>query len=185
MTKKGEALKVNDLVKRPIDKDGNRSEEYHTWEVKELELHQRLTSNDMSQGDFYYLYGREYSFGGLKKFQLVATDIEDPSDPLYKFHNKDQDKTIHVRASRFPAIYSEAKHGFKTIVLQCIEQNGQGAYERHSIDFNKAKKERFVMDVGQSNIVFATGKPSGYKDHLKITPEVRKVHFYLSVYAFL
>jgi len=177
MTKRGEALKMNDLVMRSVDKDGNPSDEYHTWEVVELELHQRLDHTDVSQGDFYYLYGREYSYGGLKKFQLVGTDIEDPLNPVYKFYNKDQQITTNVLASRFPAVYPEAKHGFKNIVLQCIEKNRHGAYERHYVDFEKAKKERFVMDVGQTNIVFATGKATDYKDHLKITPEVRLVHF--------
>ncbi len=173
MTKRGEALKINDLVKRSIDKNGNESDEYHTWEVIDLELHQSLAPADVKQGDFYYLYGRTYSYGGLKKFQLVGTDIEDPSNPVYKFHNKDEKITTKVPANRFPAVYNEAKHGFKSIVLQSIERNRLGLYERHYIDFNRARKERFVMDVGQTNIVFATGKPAKLKDHLKITPEVR------------
>ena len=172
MTKFGEALKEHDLVKRQVDRNGNPSEKYHSWEVVELQLHKRLAPTDVSQGTHYYLYGREYSYGGLKKFQLVGTDIEDPSNPLYKFYNKEQNITTQVRARRFPAVYPTNKHGFKTMVLQCIERNDQGNYERHLIDFTKAKKERFVMDVGQTNIVFATGKPTKLNNHTKITLEV-------------
>ena len=172
MTKRGKALKEHDLVKRQVDRNGNPSEKYHSWEVVEIQLHQRLTPKEVLPGGQYYVYGREYSYRGLKKFQLVSKDIEDSSNPLYKFSNKEQGITIQVRADRFPAVYPENQHGFKTIVLQCIERNDQGVYERQLIEFEKAEKERFVMDVGQTNIVFATGKPTKLNNHTKITLEV-------------
>ena len=172
MTKRGKALKEHDLVKRQVDRNGSKSEKYHSWEVVEIQLHERLLHKDVSTGGQYYVYGREYSYRGLKKFQLVSKDIEDSSNPLYKFSNKEQGITIQVRADRFPAVYPENQHGFKTIVLQCIERNDQGVYERQLIEFEKAEKERFVMDVGQTNIVFATGKPTKLNNHTKITLEV-------------
>ncbi len=173
MTKRGEALKVHDLVRRRVDMNGNPSKRYHSWEVVELQLHQRLAPEEVSQGNYYFLYTRENASKGLKKFQLVGKDTQNPSDPLFKFYNEDENgnTVIEVRASRFPTVYSEEKHGIKDIVFQCIEKNDQGVYEQHLIDYDRAKKERFVMDVSMTNIVFAIGKPPGYKNHFKLTPE--------------
>ncbi len=42
------------MVKRSIDKN-NQSDEYITWEVVDLELHQSLPPTEVKQGDVYYL----------------------------------------------------------------------------------------------------------------------------------
>ena len=174
MTKRGNALKVKDLVKRLVDKNGKPSEVYHSWEVVELKLHDSLRVKDMAHGEFYYIYERK--FGGLVKFQLVSIDI---GDGTYTFQNKEKGITNEASVSSFPSVYQYDSHTsahthntFKSIVFQCIEKGKRGGFVREEIDFDVAKNVAHIMDVGQTNIAFGTGKPAGSKNHFKLCPDV-------------
>ena len=117
----------------------------------------------------YQLYGREFisAYGGLKSVRLVAINKTDPNDPMYTFEDRDDGTVEAFDANRFPTMFTDKNSGVKTIVFECID-NGR----TRKVEFSQAKKEKYEMDVGQTNIVFATGKPAKYTDHLKITPEV-------------
>ena len=179
MTKRGNALKVDDLVKLRIDKNGKDITGYKTWRVIDLELHDTVDHTDLSLDETYQLYGREFisAYGGLKSVRLVAINNRDPENPMYTFEDRDEGTVEAFDANRFPTIYTDKNHGFKNIVFECIE-NGR----KLVVDFCQAKKEKYVMDVGQTNIVFATGKPAKYSDHLKITPEVNLLRFHFEAF---
>jgi len=168
MTKRGDALKVDDLVKLRIDKNGKDITGCKTWRVINLELHETVDHMDLSLDETYQLYGREFisAYGGLKSVRLVAINKRDPENPMYTFEDRDEGIVEEFDANRFPTIYDDKNYGFKNIIFECIE-NGR----KLVVDFSQAKKEKYVMDVGQTNIIFATGKPAKYSDHLKITPE--------------
>lgn len=177
MTKRGNALKVDDLVKLQIDKNGNNVTDYKTWRVIDLELHETVEHTNLSLDGTYQLYGREFisAYGGLKSVRLVAINKRDPDNPMYTFEDRDEGILEEFDANRFPTIYTDKNYGFKNIIFECIE-NGR----KLVVDFNEAKKEKYVMDVGQTNIVFATGKPAKYSDHLKITQEVNVPCFHFA-----
>ena len=95
MTKRGNALKVKDLVKRLVDKNGKPSEDYHSWEVVELKLHDSLRVKDMAHGEFNYIYERK--FGGLVKCQLVSIDIGDGTLAMGRIRFRTRRKALQMR----------------------------------------------------------------------------------------
>uniref|UniRef100_A0A7S2ET43 Uncharacterized protein n=1 Tax=Ditylum brightwellii TaxID=49249 RepID=A0A7S2ET43_9STRA len=171
MTKLGNALKEKDLVKRRVDPNGEPSEEFHTWEVIQLISHETLSAGDLTLGGTYNVYIRQQ---GLIAMRLVSIDLH---GGLYALQNKELGITVKVPKTNLPTIYEHdpnAKGGahstFKTIVFQSTELNSQGKLTRYEVDFKTIANETHVMDVGQTNIAFALGKPATTKEHLTCCP---------------
>jgi hypothetical protein len=173
MTKRGNALKVNDIVLRNKDQNGKPSEELHTWEVIELVEHPTLGPQDMTLGHTYDVYARQH--GGLVKMELTGIDYQ---ANVYTFTNSEQDIKIVAPAANFPAVYkydsktkANSHSTFKSIVFASVEISKKGNILRDEMPFSEIMNESHIMDVGQTNIAFAVGKPLASKEHLKITPE--------------
>eukprot|EP00957_Ditylum_brightwellii_P193130 14704822-Ditylum_brightwellii.AAC.1 len=171
MTKRGNALKEKDLVKRRVDPNGEPSEEFHTWEVVQLIENQTLSPDDLSPGRLYNVFSRDQ--GGLLTMELVSAD-----EGVFDFRSTDEGLTIQVTRSNFPSIYAHdstskgnARSPFKTIVFQSVELNRENKLTRYEVEFASIMNDSHIMDVGQTNIAFAVGKPVASTEHLKACPE--------------
>jgi len=170
MTKQGNALKERDLVKRRVDPNGEPSEEFHTWEVVQLIGNKTLSPDDMTPGRSYNVYSRDQ--GGLLTMELVSAD-----EGVFDFRSTDEGLTIQVTRSNFPSVYAydpkakgNARSSFKTIVFQSVDLNREGKLTRYEVEFASIMNESHIMDVGQTNIAFASGKPAVTKEHLTACP---------------
>ena len=176
MVKRGDSLKVNDVVRRQVDKNGKTSKDYHSWEITELKAFPRLTADQLVLKGNYLVHHR--SVNQLKPVELIGIDLEGTGEK-YKFREKktgnDTQENIMTKTKQyFPEVYNigtpiDGHHTPKSIVFRCLEGGG---FEGE-IEFNEISRLDHMMDISQTNIVFATGKPSNSKQHLKITGEVR------------
>jgi len=113
--------------------------------------------------------------------ELVRYRIIGRRNDSYTFED-DQKVELEAFASSFPAVYKldvpdNAHTTPKGIVFKFLEE-GQDIFDEVSFDI--ASKEEYVMDYGQTNIVFCTGKAAGSKTHLKLTTDVSELRGLLS-----
>ena len=172
ITKLGSALKVDDLVRLQLDEDGNSSSDYSTWRVTELRVHEPLKHEDLKLDDTYYYFDRQLvrEFDRLKSVRLVGVMKSDENNPRYTFEDKEHNIRREVDAKGFPKIYPGRDYQTAKVVFESVDNENR----KHEVDFGSIENETFIVDVGQTNIVFATGKPATYGDHFKFTQEVSR-----------
>jgi hypothetical protein len=74
LTKFGENLKVDDLLVRRVNEDGNRCSEKHSWKVAELVYTRSLGIDDLKVGEEYGVYIRFEQ--AVLPFKLVGVDLD-------------------------------------------------------------------------------------------------------------
>ena len=168
--KKGDSLKEHDLVRLQLDSEGNYCEEKFTWRVEKIEHYDRLESRNIELGEVYWVYDRQKK-DQLREVRCTGKQITDELN-FFTFTDIEDGISETVSDDKFPALYRERQHGPKSIVFKYNDASGSDNPVFHTNDFSVIRNEEFELDISQTNVVIATGKPAKYSDHLKVTDEV-------------
>ena len=169
LTKVGENLKFDDLIKRRVDAEGGNSVEYHTCKVIDLYYIEPLGYSDLMIGNIYEVYIRTENT--LKTHRLVGIDL---STKTYKFcpinrSLKDlrlssldinNGKTLQTSGGSLPTVYPKGttRHGdIKNIIFESVETGSHGGYVRDEMPFYAIKKKKFTLDVGNTHVLECIG----------------------------
>lgn len=170
--KEGSALKLDDLVLRKVDNEGRSCDKEYTWFVKDVEYYPTLSVSDLLVGTSYGIWIREKK--KILTFRLVSVNVETDE---YIFRSETEGVEDRVVASeKLPSIYKAGTpselHGSKVnIVFACQVPNRNGKIVKETVSAPSIARQKFDLDIGNTHIVRATGKPAHSKVHLHITTD--------------
>ena len=170
LTKFGENLKVGDIVVRKLDPSGLPCREDRSWKVVELLYTKLLDVNDLKVGDDYGVYDRQEQV--VLPFRLAAVDLR---TKLYHFESlhagvMDLSFSVHDLPSIYPAGTSMNAHAdVHKVVLESVVANSRGENHRIELHMSCIKREKFTLDVGNSHVIEAIGKPHDSDVHFSVT----------------
>jgi hypothetical protein len=158
LVKKGENLKVGDVILRAVDKEGYVAEMDNKWKVVELIYTELLNVDDLRVGREYCVYSKAEQ--AVLPYALTEVDLE---TKVYHFKSlvhgaQDIDAHMHDLPSVYPAgTNSQAHADVHKIVLRHVEKNFRGRYSRAELLFESVKNADYKLDVGESHVVEAIG----------------------------
>jgi hypothetical protein len=89
---------------------------------------------------------------------LMTIDL---TTQTYTFMPKQSDRSaLNVNADALPYLYPKGivKHDeVSKLVVESVEKGSSGGYVREEIPMKAIKKEKFMIDVGHTHVVEATG----------------------------
>lgn len=159
LVKKGENLKVGDVILRAVDKEGYVSEaENDKWKVVELVYTELLDVNDLRVGREYCVYSKAEQ--AVLPFVLSEVDLE---TKVYHFKSMVQGvQDIKANMHDLPSVYpagtdSRAHADVHKIVLKHVEKNNRGKYSRAELLMETVKHREYKLHVGDTHVVEAIG----------------------------
>jgi len=168
LTKKGSALKVDDLIRRRVNPDGFTSTEYYTWRVAEMKYSQSLNVEDLKIGTEYGIYIREEN--AVKNYKLVGMNIDTET---YTFKPTEEgQEDLKAIGANLPSIYPKGtrKHAeVGKIVVESVRKGSKDGYVRDEFPYKVIEKETFTLDVGHTHVIECIGKPHGSNVHFSVT----------------
>ena len=167
VVKLGKALVIGDLLLRNLDPDGNESEKLYSWKVVELAQADTVPLKDLLLGEEYVIYVPSSHMGVACR--LMAANLRNGE---YMFQYLDSDKEILVSVSKLPSIYPKSTKLYtkcQSIIIQCTTLGSNNSYAQESLAFGKVEVETFALDIGQTHVVSAIGKPHNSPTHFAFT----------------
>ena len=172
LTKLGANLKKEDVILRYVDQNGIRSDVPHSWRVADVISEVPITEVPAQRiGNEFGIYVQ--SEEQVLPFRLVAVDI----DKFYTFKSTTagvEDLTCEWR--RLPSIYEagqvlNAHSNIRSVVFECVRKSEleQHYYVQHTVLMTSIRERSFILDIGQTHVFEATGKPKKKKVHLTLT----------------
>jgi hypothetical protein len=156
LTKYGEHLKLDDKILRFKDDYGNESFEYHSWKVADLTYKRSLSIDKINVDNEYGIYIRFEN--AVLPYKLIEVDH---GTQVYTFKSLISGKPdLKANIADLPSVYPKGttKHAeVEMVVLQCEQKNRHGGCIRETLPMAKIKTMRFVMDIGRTHVVEATG----------------------------
>lgn len=156
LTKQGNALKIDDLIHRRVDPNGNRCEGYYSWRVADIEYNQALSTDQLQIGSEYGIYIRVEN--AVRKFQLMGVDL---SSDTYTFKALDPGKEdIKAAGKSLPAIYPRGitEHAdISKVIVESVQKGDEGGYVRDALPFKSIAKEKFSLDIGHFHVIECIG----------------------------
>jgi len=169
LLKLGKALKRNDLIFHNLDPNGRKSEDkMYSWKVADLEYNQPITVDDLKLGAEYsvYIHHKQENH----QYQLTMVDL---ATEMLEFKDLEEDwEDISVSFQQVPSIYPKGttQHSaVKKVMLECTLPSDEFSYARDELDFSGIQSEKFAMDIQNTHVVEAIGKPVGSKVHFQST----------------
>ena len=156
LTKEGGALKVEDLILRRVDPNGNASKEYFSWKIVDLVYTQSLGLDDLRIGEEYGVYVRLEN--AVHPFKLTGVDLESRTYSFKSLMNGIED--LKATAHNLPSVYVKGttRHAdVSTVVIECVQKGASGGYARDDLPMKVIKKEKFTLDIGHTHIVECIG----------------------------
>jgi hypothetical protein len=81
---------------------------------------------------------------------------------------------LKIDPSNMPSVYPKrtTRHAnVYKVVVQCSNQRKDGTFMREELLMKHIENDKFTLDVGQSHVLEAIGKPHGSKVHLCVTTQ--------------
>lgn len=156
LTKYGEHLKLDEVILRSKDENGNECFDSVRWKVAELMYKESLSIDNIKVGKEYGIYVRVEN--AVLPYKLVELDQDTQTYTFQSLDNGRPDLVANV--ADLPSVYPKGtmKHAEVTeVVLQCEKIGRNGVYLRESFPMEEIQKQRFTMDVGQTHVVEAIG----------------------------
>ena len=172
LSKKGAALKVNDLVLRKFDPTGKPSKQDWTWKVVALNLAEPLSPvKDLELGGEYAVW--VISERQVHPFKLVGINI---ATQTYTFlPTKGDSNLVEISATveHLPYVYPKGikVHGeCESLVFESVIRKGRAEHCRQTVSFAELEmKEKYQLDTGHCHVAEAIGKPTGSNVHFQMT----------------
>jgi len=100
LTKLGKHLKIDDGIRRRVDENGVRVNEYHTWKV-DLVYNDSLSIDELMVGQEYGISLRLEN--AVIPYRLTGVDLE---SKIYTFNSLQEDKEdIKATSTNLPSVY--------------------------------------------------------------------------------
>ena len=171
LSKKGAALKVNDLVLRKVTPAGEPSKFDFTWKVVALTLAEPLSPvKDLELGGEYAVW--VISERQVHPFKLVGINIATQTYTFLPSRSGTDLKEISAKAADLPYVYPKGikVHGeCESLVFESVIRQGKGKHCRQTIGFDELEKQGFQLDTGHCHVAEAIGKPTGSNVHFQMT----------------
>jgi len=170
LSKKGGALKLNDLVLRKVSPAGEPSLSDYSWKVAALNLAETLSPADLVLGEEYAVYVP--SERQVYPFKLVSVDL---ALHAYSFDPTRTDsglEPISAVAEDLPYVYAKGvkAHGeVESLMFESVLRQDRGKHCRQTMGFGELEKQVFQLDTGHCHVAEAIGKPTGSNVHFQMT----------------
>jgi hypothetical protein len=156
LVKKGENLRVGDVILRAVDKEGYVSEaENNKWRVVELIYSELLDVDELQVGRVYSVYSKAEQ--AVLPFSLTEVDLETKGFHFKSMVEGGQDIDANVRD--LPSVYPAGTDSrvIHKIVLEHVEKNSRERYSRAELLIETVKDREFKLYVGETHVVEAVG----------------------------
>ncbi len=154
--KPGMHLKLNDVILRRVDSDGERSDQYFSWKVAELVHLQPLGVDELCVGHKYEIFVQDQN--RVAPFEVVSADMKSRS---YSFKAlKEGVVDLTATADNLPFVYPKGtcRHAeVSRIVVEYIDQGYEGEGTRQELLMHHVKDQNFKIELGQAHVVECIG----------------------------
>jgi hypothetical protein len=155
LTKYGEHLKIDDLILRRIDENGNPAEKHYSWKIVDLVYSQALALEDLQVGKEYGIYIRLDN--AVQPYMLTGVDVQNGTYTFKALTPGKED--LKATAHNLPSVYPKGitRHAdVQKVVVESVVK-GPGGYVRDELEMSAIRKQRFTIDVGQTHVVESIG----------------------------
>ena len=156
LIKLGEHLKLDDGILRQVNEEGRMVKTYHAWKIVEIVELQPLGAKDLLIGEEYGIYNSLEK--SVVSHTLVGIDLRTNT---YIFSSLGDVKVeLQVSMASWPTIYPPGvgSHGeVDAMIVECKMASKSGGHVRESLPMRQIRNEKFILDVGHSHVVEATG----------------------------
>lgn len=171
LKKQGKALKVGDQISMKKNHEGNDTDAEFPWQVEHVVYNEPLTSKGLQVGEYYEIY--EHTLKKLCTFQLVAHDIR--KDALC-FESQDSEaySDIDTTTGSLPTVYPKGTKSHSEVlkvIVRCMLRSRNSKFTKLELDFSEISGQQFSLNIGNTHVVEAIGKPHGSKVHFRVTCE--------------
>jgi hypothetical protein len=156
LTKEGAALKIEDLILRRVDPNGNRSNESYSWKIADLVYAQALGLDDLLLGEEYGVYVRLEN--AVHPFKLTGVDLDSATYNFKALTAGVED--LKATGHNLPSVYPKGttRHAdVSKVIVECTQKGSSSGYARDELSMKDIKKEKFTLDTGHTHVVECIG----------------------------
>jgi len=169
LQKAGKSLKKDDLIFHQVDKNGNKTNEMVPWKVTGLEYNVALKPDELVLGEEYSVY--VYKKQKIHTFKLTSKDI---GNEQLNFQSMDDtvENLEKVSYNKLPTVYRkgiDTHNEIKKVFLECSVYADDYTKARDELDYAKIENDKFALDIQNTHVVEATGKPASSNVHFRAT----------------